>query len=209
MGIIQSTLGPVKQKVGDLRFSSWKGKNIVARQPASYNDANTPVQQMNRSKFRVATELARKFLSAIRIGFKTQANGKTQANVFVSKLLKAALHAPTITTAAIRAAKISQGVLKALQIDSFVWDSTLGEINISMTDNSNGVDAFPDDSIIVVLHHVPSGTTLVSTGAGTRDMNQIKFGSDDFIGFVTSDMVCNVFAKQTGSNNVSTSQAVI
>lgn len=73
-------------KYGTGRFSTWNGKNIVATQPASYNDKKTDVQISNRA---MMTALSRKAAALNTVGqfvFQSRPMGMTYYNSITAAL---------------------------------------------------------------------------------------------------------------------------
>ncbi len=69
----------------DTVASTWKGIKYVKKRAVSYNDANTLMQQKLRTRFTALSALSKMFATATKTGFKKQANGMTQGNVFTSR----------------------------------------------------------------------------------------------------------------------------
>jgi hypothetical protein len=203
MGIIKSTLGPINQKVGNLRFSSWKGKNVVARQPEGYTDANTPEQRVNRTKFGTATQYARQLTPLLRKGLKNQAIGMTVQNVFSSKLLKANLAAQELGKAEMAIAVLSQGVAKAPQVSDVQIDPTNGEWIISNTVNSNGTSGLASDQLQLALLDTSSQKVVLLENIMPRSQNTATAVNPDLIGFNVNETVSLSFYTRPGTNVVS------
>lgn len=78
-----SPFGTVLGNLLDLTASTWKGIRYLKERPKTYNDANTTSQKKQRAKFKTLNQYGQLAARLIKIGFKKQAVGMTQANYFV------------------------------------------------------------------------------------------------------------------------------
>jgi Family of unknown function (DUF6266) len=205
MGVINSTLGPIKQKVGNLRFSKWKNKNVVARQPEGYNDANTLEQQINRSKFAQASLLSRQLTPLLRKGFKNQAQDVTVQNVFVSKLLKANLAANTIDKNALSLMQIAMGQAKAPSVSDFKIDPTNGEIAVFQNATTNGTTGLGTDMLQATVIDSNTLKTVVIQDVMTRSASSANKIIDDLRGVDVAACLVLCFYIRPSTNVVSDS----
>lgn len=146
MGIQKSVI-TFSGKIGGLRGSSWKGKKVVAQQPSTYNDAKTPVQQANRRKFADVQLLGRQVLAAVKVGLKTQAIGKTEANVFTQLNMPAASDDGSVATIALDDVKVAKGNLAGVSNYNVAPGNNAGQLVLTWNNNSNGGSGLPTDMI--------------------------------------------------------------
>lgn len=99
MATVQNPLtGRSSGKFGTARFATWNGKNVVATQPASYNDANTDVQQSNRSMMSTLSRKAAALNTVGKFVFQTKPSGITIYNAITSSLQKGVNRSTTPAT---------------------------------------------------------------------------------------------------------------
>jgi hypothetical protein len=210
MGIIKSTLGTIKGKIGDMKFAMNKGQNIVARQPTSYSDAKTPVQQKNRNKFLLAVKAASAINAALRIGFKNYTATQSANNIFVSKTLKQFLGNATLSVADFKNALVSLGNLANIAPTVKTFTPATGLVNLTYADNSNGVNAFASDNIIVCIYDtvLQKGATAVTSFTRNGGAAGIAVSFPSMIGSVATNTVVWYFTKQVGVPAVSASASI-
>lgn len=149
MATISSPLGAIKGKVGGLRFSKSLGKNIVASQPSSYQDANTQTQQDNRQAFKGLGDFLRLLISAIRIGFAKAAVGMSAWAKALSVNYAAVSYSGGTLTITYSSIKLALGNL--LGFDGLTIEAGAGEseVDITWNDNTNGTTGLGTDILCV------------------------------------------------------------
>ncbi len=207
MGLIQSPLGQIKQKVDNLVFSKWKDKNVVKRRPSGYNDANTPVQQQNRSKFKQMVGMFSALLLIIRIGFKAQATKITTSNVAVRKALDKLSAFTSLTKTEYLLVNVAEGSLAPVTTSTTSFDPITGDVEIVWADNTNGVNAFADDQLCIGAYDINTGIGGSVSNVDTRNSTATIENFPQLIGANASDVVVYFFFKKATGTDVSTSQS--
>lgn len=82
--------GKITGKVGSVVFSSWKGIPYAKSQQIAYT-SNTPAQQLQRKKFKLAVRFINDIKPMIDAGFKWDLDQKTPINSAISYTLKRAM----------------------------------------------------------------------------------------------------------------------
>lgn len=90
MAIIEGGVtGKVKQKMGGLVFSTWRGRNVVKNRNYSPRNPNTEKQAAQRSLFSLIVSFLRPFTLSLRVGFRNFNTSVTQFNNAMSLNIKA------------------------------------------------------------------------------------------------------------------------
>lgn len=149
MAVVNSDFGPIRQKVGGLRFSMWKGVNVIARQPAEYNDAQTQTQVNNRAKITLLTRIGRILLGAVRVGFRSEAIGKSEFNVFTSRNYNEVDGGGGVGTIDPIAITVSHGPVKPSSNPTLANNATAGSVNVTIPDNADGITGLSSDILYI------------------------------------------------------------
>lgn len=168
MGIVNSEFGPIKQSVGGLTFSNWKGRNVVKRKPASYNDAKTPTQLANRRKLKVLVAFGRLLLAVIRVGFKSVSQVITQWNNFVKNNIQAVTDDGTTSTITYASVILSLGNLLGLVNAAGAAGSLAGDVDLTWDANSNGTTGLDGDVLQVAWYSPTTGNSGFTAPGETR-----------------------------------------
>jgi hypothetical protein len=203
---IQTSVITFKGKIGGLRGSTWKGKKTVAQQPSSYNDANTSVQQRNRRKFAVATSRGRLLLAAIALGFKKQAIGKTEMNVFTQLNLPFVTDNGSVATLPAEDVIVAKGNVPKFADISAAPGANPGEIVLTWTDNSDGNLALATDGgcRCDVCNQDDSVTFTNNSGTRSSESITIQKGAEH----AGHEYTLYFFGKRAGNNDVTDSVAI-
>lgn len=164
MAVVQNPLiGRTKQKFSNAVFTTWKGINVLRSKPLTVANPNSPAQQASRAKFALSSKIGRRILEAIKKGFKSQAVGKSEINVFVSKNVNQ-VDASTVTAPSIPVA------------DLIVSEGQLGDILGATLGTAVGGNGVVDLSV-ADLANVASGNQVVVVGFGGVDADDNELGN--------------------------------
>lgn len=114
MSILQNPItGRMRQKLGGVVFTTWKGINVMRGKPLTVANPRTDAQLMRRSALSQMTEIARLISDVINLGFKEQAVRKSAFNAFVGNGLRNAFDysAPPTATFVPEDLATSQGTI--------------------------------------------------------------------------------------------------
>lgn len=168
MAIIKSVLGQVTQKLDNIRFSKWKNKNVLARMPQGYTDANSPAQQDQRAKFTALVQIARLAKAVLLIGFASFRDVMTWLNAFIQQNKDAVTASGGVASITFADLIFSKGSL--LGVEGLADNSSIGSaLELSWTNNSNGVTGFASDLLCVVVLDSNGNVIGSGTDAGARD----------------------------------------
>lgn len=84
MALINSILGRIRGKIGDVVFQQNKGRQIAKLYQPNVANPRTGQQQANRSRFVTLMALGRTLMSVLRLGFKEYAGSVSWLNRFMS-----------------------------------------------------------------------------------------------------------------------------
>jgi hypothetical protein len=208
MGIIKSPLGTIKGKLGNIRFSTWKGKNTVASQPSSYNDKKTETQVFNRNKFTYLQTMQSPLLNIIRVGFAKMAIGQTAVNEFVGRNLKKFLVVNTLTKTQVLEMEVSEGPLEVVQNLYAELNVNNGTMEFNWDDNSNGITAFSSDQIYVGAFDTVKGVGFSASAAALRDEEIVTLQTPQLKTSNPANIIAFAFFRKIGTDIVSNSSTI-
>lgn len=165
MATIKSVLGTIKGDLGDITFRKHRDQNVVARKPASYNDANTTEQQGNRSKFSQLVAIARVCIAAIRIGFKAYTSTMSAFNKFISVNFSQFALIGQAYTPNLNEFKFSQGPGQQLIMTGIDADATNDTVDVNWDNTLTDPNAAGTDDVTVILYNTVSEQWKVVTAA--------------------------------------------
>ena len=119
MSVLQNPIvGRMKQKIGGVVMSTWKGINVMRGKPLTVANPKTDPQLMRRSALRQIVEIARTIAAALNLGFKEQAVRKSAFNAFCGYNLRNAFNYTSPPVAALQPPNIlvAQGTIASTQI---------------------------------------------------------------------------------------------
>lgn len=167
VGILDGFVG----KVGTVVGSFWKGLPVMRAYKRSVKDANTTAQQLIRTRFTAAANLASVFLYAIRMGFKQVARSRkiTEGDYFIKKNWEC-IHADAPGTATVDYTElvIAQGSLPEVLFGNASFAEPL-QVVVSMTDTSDVIGADSHDKVYLFVYSPEAGAGVISDGRNTRD----------------------------------------
>ena len=190
-------LGGFSGQVGNVIGGSWRGIDYMRSKPASVDDANTPAQQTQRSKFGLMMGFLKKIKPIIRAGFKTGNRQQTAFNRASSYNLKKAVTgtAPDVAID-FPALMVSRGTLMPAQGASASSD-TAAEVVFTWEDNSGIGNAAPDDEAFFLAYNTDREQALfnirdgINREDGTFTMTVPSTYSGEsvetYIGFLSAD----------------------
>lgn len=166
--IKQGILGGFSGKVGPVIGSSWKGKAYMKSIPLSFNDANSELQQMQRTKFRLVSKFIFAIASFLRIGFRSLADGITEVNAAMSVNLKSAISGtwPNYSLDYSKAL-VSKGGLDNVYNPTMSFQDT--EMELSWSDNSGIGNAKATDNVMVLIYNATKNESKVDTNVAARN----------------------------------------
>ncbi len=164
MAIVQNPItGRTKGKFASAVFSKQFGKNTMRSKPISVKNPRTKLQRKQRSKFAIMVELARKFLSFIRIGFKQSAIGMSEFNSFVqTNIFLAITGAYPDFEIDYTKIVVSKGTLTGAEGTSAVAGADR-KVTVNWSDNTGSGDAQADDKALILILNPDSKNVAAST----------------------------------------------
>lgn len=188
--------------MGGITASNWKGRNVYKQKVPARNLSKTPAQSAQRRKFALLARLAGQLGPAIRLGFASAATSITAQNAFAKANH---LHVTDDGTAAHLAypqLSVSTGTIK--EVSGFVahYDAVGFSVKFNYTNNSNGTDALPGDTMHGVVIDKVTGDTWsqeLDTRADAPGTAAITVGSSHAVG----NLVAYAFYKRANSQQSS------
>lgn len=166
VGILDGFVG----KVGTVVGSFWKGLPVMRAYKRSVKDANTNAQQLIRTRFAAAANLASVFLHAIRIGFKQVARSQkiTEGDYFIkANWSNITADTPGVATIGYTELTIAKGNLPEVLFGNLSFAEPL-QVDVPMTDTSDVIGADTHDKVYVFVYDTESGAGVMSDGRNTR-----------------------------------------
>ncbi len=129
MGIINSTLGPIKKRIGNMRFAVSRGQNVVASMPSQYNDKKTATQVSNRSKLSLLSKMLGAFSVVLALGNQPVQAGHTSFNVAFKRCYAQIAGTLQFVKAQVKLMVILKGNLSCETPDNETFNATTGTID--------------------------------------------------------------------------------
>ena len=163
-GILDAFSGTVGKVVG----SSWRGVQVMRSKSHARRNANTPKQEEQKAKFKVASSFVQSMYDLLVLGFRDQAVRMTGANYGLSLIITEAIDGtnPDFKIAYDRV-KISKGLL--FNVEGLAVASTkAGTIQFTWTGSDTDRREKPTDVAILVAY-CPELNRTVFKSIGSRD----------------------------------------
>jgi hypothetical protein len=162
MGLLKSPIGSISGKVGNLRFTASGAETIVASQPSSYNDAETPSQVTQRTKMTGCVELSKLFLGVVSLTLAGFAKRVSGYNRFVSLNIDAIPDNGDIRDTNWNVLTVSEGAVLSPNGAVSAVSNNGGDLDFTYAPNVNGTNGLATDKLMFVA--VNGGGVVVSSG---------------------------------------------
>lgn len=176
-GILDDFSGTIGKVVG----SKWRGVSVMRSKAKNRKNANTPKQQTQKAKFKLASAFTRSMHDLLNLGFRDQAVQMTGANYGLSLVLSNAIIGtdPDFKIAYDRVL-VSKGTLGNV-LGLTVTSPAAGTIQFTWTDtDETGKEKNTDVAILVA--HCPELNRSVFKAAGSRDAKTAQLNAPRFAG---------------------------
>ncbi len=203
MSTIRSVLGRLNKSMGNVTFSTWKGKNIAKQRVPERNTSNSPAQAAQRRKFAALAKLAGQLGPAIRVGFRVAATDKTEQNVFTKVNFDAVTDNGTEAVVDYTLLKVSSGTVAGVAGLNAVLVAVNGIVTVTWADNSDGNTALPTDVIYLEVINKETGKTWFKLGPANRAAGTAEVLVD--VNQAAANLVAYAFFKRLTSTSTSPS----
>ena len=165
MGILVAGLiGQVRNKVGNMVFSNWKGIN-TARAYAVPANPQSLDQTAQRTKFAAVVSLAQNLLGTLITTFVNPFAVKMSGfNMFISMFIANATSAGLATALC----QVTKGTLESAAILSAQYDTSNGELIVTYPTTPSGNGLSTDDFNVLVLDNGNNSVIGYSTNTSNR-----------------------------------------
>lgn len=145
MAISQNPIiGRTKKTLGNVVFTTWKGRNVIKTRPLTVGNPRTMRQQNQRAKFAVLVSLSKALMAKAKKKFCLN-NGTTEYNQFVSMNMQRLYVSPSGTVCVdMPQLSVSAGSIGG-EIPTAVANGLAGVIDVQYTHTSNGGSKLPSD----------------------------------------------------------------
>ena len=176
-GILDAFSGTIGKVVG----SSWRGVPVMRSKAHSRRNSNTPKQEEQKARFKVASSFVQSMHDLLVLGFRDQAIRMTGANYGLSLIIKGAIDGtnPDFKIAYDRV-QISKGLLFNVE-GLAVASSKAGTIQFTWTGSDENGREKPTDVAILVAH-CPELNRTVFKSIGSRDSLSAELPVPKFAG---------------------------
>lgn len=152
MAIIKNGLiGTSRKSIGSIVTYNLNGQNVARTKASSFKDANSADQKLQRGAFSEIVQLGRRLLPVIRSSYSNRPAKRSGFANFISVNLLNGAYDKVSKTFDYSKLNISSGTLRKLDIQEVTFDAMASKLNLFIRDNSDGVTAFPTDSVKVVV----------------------------------------------------------
>ena len=209
MAVGQNLLfGRMKQKIGGIVTSTWKGINVIKSKPLTVANPKTDLQLMRRSALIQAVALARTISAAINLGFKEQAVFKSAFNAFVGYTLRNAFDYSGPPDAQMVQSNIlvSQGTISPTPIATVISDQSSNNIILTWLSLTLLPGQSNSDVPVLVAYNQTQSKWMLPIG-GTATRNDDTLEADFTVGDLVAgnSVLCFLFFYNTASRKSSDS----
>ena len=165
-----------KNQLGDIITYQVNGRTIARSKPATYTDANTEVQQTNRSKFSNLVATARLMLGVISSSFQTKKRIESSYNAFMRYNNVPSNFNQSNEVFPSAGFYISKGNRLPVAVANAFVDTSINKTYAEWVDNSNGTTGLASDLVHVALYNATQkkffyvGFALRETGSILSDV---------------------------------------
>lgn len=171
----KSVWGKIKGKVGEGVGRKWRSLWVLAAYQPEVSNPNTTSQQLQRTRFRALTYLAKAFRSAVNIGFDFECRGKKQfpRAMFMSRNFEN-VTADTPGSASILYSElvVADGSIPEASFGAPSFTNPL-EVDVSMSSTADMPDADADDEVFVFVYSTEAGAGMLNSHATKRSDNSV------------------------------------
>lgn len=195
MGILVAGLiGQVRNKVGNMVFSNWKGIN-TARAYAVPANPQSVDQTAQRTKFAAVVSLAQNLLGTLITTFVNPFAVKMSGfNMFISMFIANA----TSVGLATALCQVTKGTLEGAEITTATYNTTTGDVDVAFPSAVSGNGLLTDDANMLVLDNASNKIIGYVAGGATRNDAGIALSVDT--GLLPAHLVVYIwFSRGTGS----------
>lgn len=153
-------LSPIRNKLGNAVGRKWRTLDVLSVYNGRPRNPRTTAQQIVRTRFGAAANLAMAFAEAVKIGFKPMCDGTPipERSMFIKKNWNAInADSPEAATIEYTELVISEGSLPEAQFGACSFANPLS-VEVPMTDSSDGERALDTDKVAIFVYSPEAGT---------------------------------------------------
>lgn len=169
MSVLQNPIvGRMKQKIGGVVMSTWKGINVMRGKPLTVANPKTDKQLMRRSALRQIVAIARIIVAALDLGFKEQAVKKSAFNAFCGFNLRNAFDysAPPAATLVPGDILVAQGTITPTLMTTQVANLGFNSLGVTYPATATDPGQSTSDICIIAGYNATQGEWLRGTQTG-------------------------------------------
>ena len=196
MGILVAGLiGQVRNKVGNMVFSNWKGIN-TARAYAVPANPQSIGQTAQRTKFAAVVSLAQNLLGTLIITYVNPFAVKMSGfNMFISMFIANATSAGLATALC----QVTKGTLEGADISTATYNTTNGNVDVAFPSTVSGNGLATDDVSILVLDN--ASNQVIGYGSADATRTDAGVALSVATGLLAADLIVYIwFSRGTGSS---------
>lgn len=208
MSVAQNPLtGRMRQKLGGIVFSTWKGINVVKGKPLTVANPKSDKQLMRRSALTQMVEIFRVIVAAVDLGFKEQAVHKSSYNAFTGYNLKNAFDysAPPAATLQIHDVLVAQGTISPTPISTAALVYSTGVLTLTWPTSATDPGQSANDVAIAVVYDGIKDTWVAVTSSTARSAGTGTFNCGATFADHLDDCTAFLFFYNATSRKASTS----
>jgi hypothetical protein len=166
--LVESAIGVLIGKIGQVVGSKWKGIAVLKIKSASVADPQTDKQLAQRAKFKAIMKFQQPLTQMLRIGWRNYAVGKTAFNSAMSyNVLNAIQGTYPNFTVDYSNALVSKGNLPPA-LNQAAASTVPGTVLFTWTDNSDEVGAATTDTSLLVVYNPTKNQAVFFAGLAER-----------------------------------------
>ncbi len=212
----QGIYGPYSGRVGNVIGSFWKGRCIMRIRAASHTDANTIPQQIQRMKWKLVSAFVKANSKLVKLGFGAADATLTAFNSAMKFNLPEAITG-TFPELKLELSQATLAMGNLLPVEGALMSSTVGNtLQVDWADNTNNVDAFEDDNLMIAVIDTATGEVMHFSGYSRMDETATLTLSENWasrtvnaIGFFLKAGLTEVNSRDQVSNSVFMGSATV
>ncbi len=212
----QGIYGPYSGRVGNVIGSFWKGRCIMRIRAASFTDANTIPQQIQRMKWKLVSAFVKANSKLVRLGFGAADATLTAFNSAMKFNIPEAITG-TFPELKLELSQATLAMGNLLPVEGALMSSTVANtLQVDWADNTNNVDAFEDDNLMIAVIDTATGEVMHFNGYSRMDETATLTLSENWasrtvnaIGFFLKAGLTEVNSRDQVSNSVFMGSATV
>lgn len=188
-------LGNSRNGIGNIVTYVAKGRTIARTKPATYNDAKSVMQVLQRDRMTVLMTYARLLLGVIRTSFQTKKAFLSGINAFIQANLKPENFVSGGKAFILSNMIIAKGLLQKIKIEKATLAVASGTLSVTYNVEANGTTGFENDLVFYAVIDKSKNVAYSGQTTQKRRMGSFALSIPGLIGSKNTDLAVYVYGK--------------